>query len=113
MNGILLFTTIVVLVFGILQIILFFKLWGMTNNVSRMKYMMEDLMSKEINQEKENLPSYQGIKEKSLVVRLKDEKQMRVVSIKDGKYECSLLGGMQKGMYSRDEIELFDVFYKK
>ena len=28
------FLSIVMLVFGILQIILFFKIWGMTNNVS-------------------------------------------------------------------------------
>ena len=29
--------SIVVLVFGVLQIILFFKMWGMTNNVSKIK----------------------------------------------------------------------------
>ena len=29
--------SIVVLVFGILQIVLFFKMWGMTNNVSKIK----------------------------------------------------------------------------
>lgn len=29
--------SIIIIVFGILQIILFFKLWGMTNNVSEMK----------------------------------------------------------------------------
>ena len=33
--------SIIIIVFGILQIILFFKLWGMTNNVSEMKNMME------------------------------------------------------------------------
>ena len=31
------FMTIVFLVFGILQIILFFKIWGMTNNVKKIK----------------------------------------------------------------------------
>ena len=31
------FMTIVFLVFGILQIILFFKVWGMTNNVKKIK----------------------------------------------------------------------------
>lgn len=29
------FLTIVLLVFGVLQIILFFKMWGMTNNMSK------------------------------------------------------------------------------
>ena len=31
------FMAIVFLVFGILQIILFFKIWGMTNNVKKIK----------------------------------------------------------------------------
>lgn len=31
------FLSIVLLVFGVLQIILFFKVWGMTNNVQRIK----------------------------------------------------------------------------
>ena len=31
------FMAIVFLVFGILQIILFFKVWGMTNNVKKIK----------------------------------------------------------------------------
>lgn len=31
------FTAIIMIVFGILQIILFFKVWGMTNNVSKIK----------------------------------------------------------------------------
>ena len=29
------FLTIVLLIFGVLQIILFFKVWGMTNNITR------------------------------------------------------------------------------
>ena len=29
------FLTIVLLIFGVLQIILFFKVWGMTNNIKR------------------------------------------------------------------------------
>ena len=32
-----LFVSIVIIVFGILQIILFFKLWGMTNDVKKIK----------------------------------------------------------------------------
>lgn len=33
--------SIIIIVFGILQIILFFKVWGMTNDVSEMRNMME------------------------------------------------------------------------
>ncbi len=31
------FVSVIIIVFGILQIILFFKLWGMTNDVSKLK----------------------------------------------------------------------------
>lgn len=39
------FLSIVMLVFGILQIILFFKLWGMTNNVLSVKKWTEKKLS--------------------------------------------------------------------
>lgn len=39
--------SIVMLVFGILQIILFFKLWGMTNNVSYVRKLTEKKLSEE------------------------------------------------------------------
>lgn len=41
------FLSIVMLVFGILQIILFFKIWGMTNNVSFIRKWTEKKISKE------------------------------------------------------------------
>ena len=37
MENITLFVSIVIIVFGVLQIILFFKLWGMTNDVKKIK----------------------------------------------------------------------------
>lgn len=46
--------SIIIIVFGILQIILFFKLWGMTNNVNEMKNMMESYLRKDL-QQKDNL----------------------------------------------------------
>ena len=33
---------VVLIIFGILQIVLFFKIWGMTNNVRRILTIMED-----------------------------------------------------------------------
>ena len=33
--------SIIIIVFGILQIILFFKIWGMTNDVREIKNMLE------------------------------------------------------------------------
>lgn len=42
------FLSIVMLIFGILQIILFFKIWGMTNDISKIRSVIE----KKIQQEK-------------------------------------------------------------
>lgn len=36
------FLTIILLIFGVLQIILFFKVWGMTNNVKKIKKRLLD-----------------------------------------------------------------------
>lgn len=37
MNTILFITSFIMIVFGVLQIILFFKVWGMTNDVKQIK----------------------------------------------------------------------------
>lgn len=41
MESITLFVSIVIIVFGILQIILFFKIWGMTNNIKEIKNLIK------------------------------------------------------------------------
>lgn len=41
MEGIMFLVSIIIIVFGILQIILFFKIWGMTNDVREIKNMLE------------------------------------------------------------------------
>ena len=45
MEGITLFVSIVIIVFGILQIILFFKLWGMTNDVQKIRKSLPNVSS--------------------------------------------------------------------
>ena len=108
MTGIL---SIILLVFGVLQIILFFKLWGMTNDVRSIRAMMEKRLSAEVKDNGSTAPGI--IQEGNLVVRLKDEVQMRVVR-KDGyTYVCRPLGGGDSASYGKDEIELYNVFYKK
>jgi len=42
MEGLMTFTGIVMIAFGILQIILFFKVWGMTNNVKRIERKLDN-----------------------------------------------------------------------
>lgn len=108
MTGIL---SIILLVFGVLQIILFFKLWGMTNDVRSIRAMMEKRLSAEV---KDNGAANLGtIQEGSLVVRLKDEAQMRVVRKEGYAYVCRPLGGGDSASYGKDEIELYSVFYYK
>ena len=45
MEGITLFVSIVIIVFGVLQIILFFKLWGMTNDVKKIRKSLPNVSS--------------------------------------------------------------------
>ncbi len=50
------FLTIVLLVFGVLQIVLFFKIWGMTNDIREMrnKYLKDE--DEEVLEEVTNNP---------------------------------------------------------
>lgn len=51
------FLTIILLIFGVLQIILFFKVWGMTNDIKeiRNKYLKDE--DEKRRQETEHAPS--------------------------------------------------------
>lgn len=54
MEDIFVFVSIVAIIFGILQIILFFKLWGMTNDVREMKNMLDIILRKEFQKSNED-----------------------------------------------------------
>ena len=111
MEGIALFVSIVIIVFGVLQIILFFKLWGMTNNVKKIKRILNN--KKEQDMEIGKTVIADGTKEGDLVVELKTERQMRVENItNDGKFECKA-SGMIVGVFKRNEIELFNKYWDK
>lgn len=117
------FLSIVLILFGVLQIILFFKLWGMTNDVSKIKHLLESKLSniqiaKEqpiISQTKNKVPMAKESKNIELsndintgdsVIRLSDGKMMIVDSIDDGQYFCK--GSFMEGYsyYKREEISL-------
>lgn len=92
---------IIFIVFGILQIILFFKLWGMTNDVRALKNIFES--KNQAISEKE--PS---IGELSLVVLKETGKQMRVKEVlPNNKVRC-IAGGVVIGDFNQSEIILFD-----
>lgn len=114
------FTGLVVIVFGILQIILFFKLWGMTNDIREIKnkYLnskspsshLDEAYNASLNETKPIQKQYPENKFQpgDLVVSISTGKQMRVKDIKDGKYSCYSQGGMvHDGDFDESEIKLF------
>lgn len=117
------FTGLVMIVFGVLQIILFFKLWGMTNDVSKIKDLLETKLvnmqttkgqsviienETDIQSSKkvEKIEFLNDINIGDKVFRLSDKREMIVDSIDDGQYFCK--GSFIEGYayYKRDEIEL-------
>ena len=105
------FIAILALVWSILCLILFFKIWGMTNDVKEIlkclqKPLLKEVKNEEKNESKENLTD-------ALVVEKKTEKQMRVKSITpEGKFSC-YQGMTHYGDLSRDEFILFEEYVKK
>lgn len=101
---------IVGIVFAFLQIILFFKLWGMTNNISRMANDIKEIKKKYLGKhivEKIVINNESSLDGK-LVVNLSTEKQMRVNGLtEDGKYKC-YVNHVFVGNFSDSEIIDFD-----
>lgn len=110
------FLTIVLLIFGVLQIILFFKVWGMTNDVKRLanKFCNHDSDLSNTNDSLET--PYSGIPDNTpdggveisigdKVIRRKDGKEMMVDRIVCGKYGCAdLKTNKFIAGYERNEI---------
>lgn len=109
MEGILGFVSIVIIIFGILQIILFFKLWGMTNNIFEIKELIKKYSIEEkANQKPQKSTIKVDIQIEDLVVELKSKRQLKVVDItEDGRFQCKTPGGIAPiGFFERHEIEL-------
>lgn len=102
------------IVFGILQIILFFKIWGMTNNVNEIKEIMKLKLKKECRESSGDC-SCDDIKIGDLVVELRGENQFKVIGIpQKGKYECRKAGiDAPAEVFDRNEIEIFDKYWEK
>lgn len=101
------FVSLVIIVFGVLQIILFFKLWGMTNDVSEMKYIIKHYQNsiyQTTKQEKQENPSnhkkeydirLDSVKEGDKVEVIFDGREVSVMSVEKDRIFCktSILGG--------------------
>ena len=92
--------------FAVLQIVLFFKIWGMTNEIKE-KYLSSTDPKKSVSLSN-NQPTEFSIGE--LVVEIKTNKQMRIKEItQDGKYSCYTGGGAShEGDFTAAEIKRFN-----
>lgn len=84
MEGIMTFTAIIMIVFGVLQIILFFKIWGMTNNVKSLKNLYSE-RSEKLNSNIDVLVSNIKSPNPSNFERKENEEIAEVVTSKDVK----------------------------
>lgn len=119
MEGLISFAGIIMIVFGILQIVLFFKLWGMTDDIKAIKNKYLEFSSNssdlEPSSNNSNIPEITNKNTESklevgaLVINLKSGKQMRIKEINPitGKYNCFSSGGMfSEGNFDESEIKL-------
>lgn len=96
MNDLNLFA-IMLIIFGILQIILFFKLWIMTNDVAALRRKFAPQVE-ESQKPRDLLGMYVRIRSNG--------KQVRVVARESGQYKCvDVTTNEPCGVYSYDELE--------
>jgi len=123
--------SLVIIVFGILQIILFFKIWGMTNNIAEItdiikRYQYDhnkpnvEATNQSVleNENKTETGTQKPVRtskfiENQLVVKISTKEQMRILKVLDDKkYACVYNPSKRDaGIYSEYEIEDFDVFW--
>ncbi len=98
----------VLLVFGILQIILFFKIWGMTNNVCKIRELMENYSQNNTNNSsKEVVGECDSIEVNDFVMEIKTQKEFKVKQIiGENKFECIERYGCVIYTFEKDEIKL-------
>lgn len=95
------------LVGSILSIILFFKVWGMTNNVARIAKLLEKKKYKSSVKES-NHTACDSFNVGDKVIILKSGKVSFVTEINGDKYECSSNNGnFYDGAYSANELNKF------
>lgn len=101
------FIILIIFIFGILQLILFFKIWGMTNDIREIKekYLSSTDPKKSISPAQSTEFSIG-----ELVVETKTNRQMRIKEItEDGKYSCYTGGGAShEGDFTASEIKRFN-----
>ena len=110
------FMAIVFLVFGILQIILFFKIWGMTNNVKKIKNkLFEGDFPAEYLYEKTNLVKdafYANIRKIDKLIYLEDKEAARRMLL-SMKYDLESCRNSADKYVEKEVLELSEPLFKK
>lgn len=110
------FMAIVFLVFGILQIILFFKIWGMTNNVKKIKEaFLEKDFPAEYLYEKTNLVKdafYANIRKIDKLIYLGDKEAARRMLL-SMKYDLEKCCNSKDEFYAKKVQSLSEPLFKK
>lgn len=98
---------LIAVLFAVLQIILFFKIWGMTNDIREIK---EKYLSSNESRKSASPTQPAEFNIGELVVHKKTNKQMRIKEItEDGKYSCYTGGGAShEGDFTASEIKRFN-----
>ena len=108
-----LFVSLIIIVVGVLQIILFFKLWGMTNDVRKLAKQFCDVRTPILQTKEDNLiidydKRLDTIKKGDYVIRISDGKKMLVSNIEKDKLICSasIFSGVEP--YRKDQVKFFE-----
>lgn len=106
MENILLVTSIIIIAFGILQIILFFKVWGMTNDVRKIKNILELNIKQQqdtLNHNTNIVPSF-SVGE---VVTYKKTQEKFIIKrrVTEDLFECSSLDTNTSYTLNRNELQ--------
>lgn len=101
------FFAFIAVLFAVLQIVLFFKIWGMTNDIREIK---EKYLSSTDPKKSVSPAQSSELNVGELVVHIETNKQMRIKEItEDGKYSCYTGGGAShEGDFTASEIKRFN-----
>lgn len=99
MEGLITFSGIVIIAFGILQIILFFKIWGMTNDIKEIK-------NKYLSEGTTIPPKITtNFSVGSIATERKTGRKVSIAEInRDGTYKCYVDGGIFFGNLKEEEL---------
>lgn len=117
MGAITILTSMIIIAFGVLEIILFFKLWSMCDDVKVILSMLESHLSKATEEKKVLEPVEASFKSKfsvgQLVIITDNEEQFRVsniVAAPDG--SCLYYAEQLDKYFTQEEIEDFADYWK-